>query len=129
MEALGNLGPYWLPYGFPYLTMLLYQQESKFYTSNIKPIISDALYIHAYKFYTTMGRQPIMANLARKGIFSPPPPPRKKHKNKQNPEELSINENTVQMLYCTALHMSLAVYFPATFLARQTCEWSNLTPL
>ena len=68
------LGPSWSQHGFQHLAMLFYQQESKSCTDSPKPITSDSLYIHAYKYYATTGRQPIVDKLARKRFFSPKTP-------------------------------------------------------
>ena len=49
-----------VPHGFQLLEMLFYQQELKSCTDSPKPITSDSLNIHAYKYYATTGRQPIV---------------------------------------------------------------------
>ena len=48
-------------------------------TGTLKPITSDSLCIHAYKYYATMGRQHIADKLARKRFFSTKTDPAQKN--------------------------------------------------
>ena len=65
------LGPSWSQYTFTHFLMLFYQQEFNSSSSNLKPITSKSLCIHAYTKYTAMERQPIIDNFARKMFLSP----------------------------------------------------------
>ena len=58
--------------GFQHLAMLFYQQKSKSRTDILRSITSYSLYIHAYKYYATIGGggQPIVDKLGRKRLFS-----------------------------------------------------------
>ena len=81
--------------GFQNLAMLFYQQESKSCTDSLKPITSDLLCIHAYKFYAITGMQPIIDKLARKRFFCP----KNVRQNIPSPEELSINQCQCSVRY------------------------------
>ena len=56
------------------LVMLFYQQESKSCTDSPKSITPDSLYIDAYNYYATTGKQPVVDKLAKKRFFSPKTP-------------------------------------------------------
>jgi hypothetical protein len=51
---------------FQHLAMLFYQQEWKSCTDNLNPTTSHSLYINAYKYDATTGRQSIVDKIKKR---------------------------------------------------------------